>query len=126
MDDQFFGEGICSLNDEHTKFVRMTWKDNVVNILDSSLKVIETRPMFEGPQEGWGITRYDNTLYVTDGTAMLYLIDAQTFETLSKMEVKNKAGRPVKYLNEIQYANGYLWANVFTTAWVVQIEPCDG
>ena len=94
MNDKYFGEGICSLNDEHTKFLRMTWRDNLIEILDSSLRVTEQRPLFDGPKEGWGITRHLSTLYVTDGSATIYLVDAETFEPLGTLQVRNRAGRP--------------------------------
>jgi len=68
MSASVFGEGICTLPGNGS-FVRMTWQDNIVDLLDSNLRVTESMQMFTGPKEGWGITRNGQTLYVSDGSS---------------------------------------------------------
>lgn len=87
MNANYFGEGICSLNDFHQRFVRLTWKDNVVDVLDTNLRRIETMPLFEGLKEGWGITRNDSRLFVSDGSEYLTFINSHTFENEGKIMV---------------------------------------
>ena len=80
MSDKVFGEGISRLPGG-SNFVRMTWLDNIVDILDSNLRTIETIPMFTGVKEGWGITHNENTLYVSDGSPTITLVNANSLET---------------------------------------------
>lgn len=86
MDIELFGEGICSLPGKES-FIRLTWTDNKVDILNKNLGIIETMPMFRGVKEGWGITRFENTLYVSDGTEYISKINAETFEPEGKFSV---------------------------------------
>jgi len=72
----------------------MTWKDNIVDVLDSNLNVIETMAMFEGVREGWGVTRDGKTLYISNGSNTLTKINAETFENQGMVEV-TEAGKPV-------------------------------
>lgn len=130
MDKSYFGEGICSLppnqKGEITRFLRMTWKENVMEVLNSDLTIIEKREMFEGPTQGWGITRNGNTLYVSDGSHTIFKFDADTFEPIGSFVATLANGNRVSMLNELQFVNGLIWANVFTTDWIVAIEPDVG
>jgi glutaminyl-peptide cyclotransferase len=65
----------------------LTWKDNIVDVLDSSLATIETMQMFPGVREGWGITRNNDVLYVSNGSERIYKINAQTFESIGSFQV---------------------------------------
>jgi len=60
--------------------MRLTWRENIVDVLDSNLKVIETMPMFKDVKEGWGITRDGKTLYISNGSSTLTKINSETFE----------------------------------------------
>lgn len=122
MPDDIFGEGICTLPGE-SSFVRMTWKDDIVDILDSNLKILETRSMFSDVKQGWGITRDEEILYVTDGSENVYIVNAKTFETERSFKVTMPNGKIVTYLNELEFINGLIWANVFTTNDVIAIDP---
>jgi len=125
MDKNYFGEGICSLPGKNT-FIRMTWTDNVVDILDSNLRVIESMPMFDGVKEGWGITRHGDTLFVSDGSEYLNLINARTFENEGRLLVTLTNGGRIKYLNELEFVNDYIWANVYQTSYIVKIDSKTG
>ena len=87
MNANYFGEGISSLNDQHKRFIRLTWKDNVVDVLDTNLRRIETMPLFDGLKEGWGVTRNDSRLFVSDGSEYLTFINSHTFENEGRVMV---------------------------------------
>ena len=125
MSASVFGEGICTLPGNGS-FVRMTWQDNIVDLLDSNLRVTESLQMFTGPKEGWGITRNGHTLYVSDGSSQIYTVDAHSFETLGSFTVTMQNGTLVRNLNELEFVNGELWANVFQTNFVLSINPETG
>jgi glutamine cyclotransferase len=59
----------------------LTWKDNIVDVLDSGLATIETMKMFAGVNEGWGITINGEILYVSNGSERIHKINAVTFES---------------------------------------------
>ena len=87
MNEKYFGEGICSLSDRKDSFVRLTWKNHVVDILDQSLETVFTMKMFEGVKEGWGITRNGTRLYVSDGSENITFINSNSFETEGRLMV---------------------------------------
>lgn len=113
MNPKFFGEGICSLNDQHQSFLRLTWMDNVVDVLDTNLRRVETMPLFDGLKEGWGVTRDGSRLIVSDGSEYLNFFNAHTFENEGEILVKMPNNQRVKRLNELEFVNGSVWANIF-------------
>lgn len=82
--------------------------------------------MFTGVNEGWGITRHNNILYVTDGTHSITKIDAISFESIGSFKVTFEDGTHVRNLNELEYVDGYLWVNVFTTNFIAKVDPVTG
>ena len=127
MDDSIFGEGICTLPGA-SSFIRLHWKDKIMDILDSSLKTIDSMQMFEGPAQGWGITRdlRDETLYITDGSSTVFMYDGNTFESKGRFDVELPSGRKINYVNELEYVNGKVWANIFTSDYVVRFDTETG
>ena len=96
MDEEVFGEGICWLNP--TEFIEMTWKEDLVYILDrDTLKVKRQFSMGEywpSVSQGWGITLdpESNLLYVSDGSMRLTVVDANTLREVGTLNVRNKSG----------------------------------
>lgn len=82
--------------------------------------------MFTGPSQGWGITRNEDVLYVSDGSEKIYTFNADTLEPISSFTVVTHSGKLVKNLNELEFVNGLIWANVFTTDYVISIDPTSG
>ena len=130
MDDRVFGEGICKLNDE--EFIEMTWKEDVVYILDrKTLKPKREFIMSEywpGVQQGWGITidEKNNILYVSDGTANITIVDAQTLKQVGQITVRNVNGSAIRHINELEFVDGSIWANVFGMNLMIEIDPQTG
>lgn len=101
----------------------LTWQERVCFVHDiNSFKQIKT---IFNPKEGWGLT-YDGTnLIMSDGSSDLFFLDPATFKEKSKISV-NINGRKVSQLNELEYINGEIWANVYMTDQIVIINPKSG
>ncbi|KHG00749.1 Glutaminyl-peptide cyclotransferase -like protein [Gossypium arboreum] len=76
-------------------------------------------------EDGWGLATDGKILYGSDGTSTLYQIDPQTLKATRKQIIQFN-GREVRYLNELEYINGEIWANVWQTDCIARISPKDG
>lgn len=116
----YFGEGIAVFGDT---IIQLTWKSNVGFIYDkNSFQVLRT---FSYSTEGWGITHDERHLIMSDGTAFLYFLNPETFTVASQIMV-NENGKPVTNLNELEYINGRIYANVWQTDRIAIIDPGNG
>ncbi len=120
LDNPYFGEGITTFGD---KIYQLTWQSNIGFVYDKdSFELIKT---FEYPTEGWGLTHDGEKLIMSDGTANLYFLDPETLERIGQVEVTDQ-GMPVRLLNELEYINGEIFANVWQTNFIVRIDPVTG
>jgi glutamine cyclotransferase len=117
---EYFGEGISIVGD---KIFQLTWQSNLVFVYD--LATFDSITSHYHPTEGWGLTYDGSQLILSDGSAALQFIDPETFQVLRKVDVKLE-GRPVNSLNELEYINGEVWANVWQTNEIVRIDPQSG
>lgn len=118
--EQDFGEGIVIWQD---KIIQLTWTSQVGFVYD--LETFEQVGEFNYPTEGWGITHDGEKLIMSDGTDTLYFLDPETFEEIGQVKVKY-GNQPVNRLNELEYINGEVFANVWMTDWIVRIDPKTG
>lgn len=116
---KFFAEGSVMLGDE--LFI-LTWLNKVAFVYDA--KTLEYRQTYSYPREGWGLTTDGKSLIASDGSARLYFMTPE-FKQERVVTVK-KDGRPQRLLNELEYIDGKIWANVYTTDLIVIINPADG
>jgi glutamine cyclotransferase len=118
---KIFGEGI---NIFKNKIYQLTWQSNVVYVYDLNNidKPIKT---FNWPYEGWGITNNGTDLIVSDGSANLYFVNPNDFKVKSTLGVVDNNG-PVDQLNELEYINGFVYANVYQSNYIVKIDPESG
>jgi len=120
LPDHFFGEGVTIFGD---RIIQLTWRSNVGFVYDkSTFQLVNT---FTYPTEGWGITHDGQRLIMSDGTSTLYFWDPLTFEEIGRIEVFDESG-PVNMLNELEYVNGKVYANVWLTERVAIISPETG
>ncbi len=119
LPDQFFGEGITVFSG---KIIQLTWKSGIGFIYDKNS--FELLQEFEYSTEGWGITHNGSMLIMSDGTATLYFLDPETFQTISKIDVYDKD--PVIMLNELEYIHGSVYANIWKEDKIVIINPQTG
>ena len=115
-----FGEGIALLDG---KVYQLTWQSNKAYVYDAATgeKLREHRY----PGEGWGLTTDGRKLYMSNGSEYIYTLDPATFKR-EKSIVVTAAGEPVNFLNELEWIDGKIWANVYTTDLIVIIDPATG
>jgi len=120
LDADFFGEGLAILGD---KIYQLTWREKkgFIYHLDS----LELIGEFTYDTEGWGITTDGRQLIMSDGSHILYFLDPDTLQVVRKLEVRD-GGVRVSRLNELEYVNGEIYANVWLSDYVAAIDPDTG
>ena len=115
-----FGEGITLLGD---KLSQLTWESNVCHVYDvaTGKKLRDFR--YAG--EGWGLTSDGEKLYMSNGTANIYKLNPETFSREGTITVTLR-GEPIRFINELEWIDGKIWANVYTTDRVLIIDPKTG
>jgi len=120
LESNYFGEGITIFNNQ---IIQVTWRNHIgiVYNIDNFQKIMN----FSYPTEGWGLATDGKVIYMSDGTNIIYIIDPNTYSTIGEIEVYDNKG-PVKLLNELEYINGYIYANVYTMDYITVIDPQTG
>jgi glutamine cyclotransferase len=117
---QFFGEGVTVFGD---KIFQLTWQSNVGFVYDKhSFQLLQ---QFYYPTEGWGITHDGERLIMSDGTSTLHFLDPETLKEIGRIQVYDSGG-PVVRLNELEYVQGEIYANVWQTDRIARIDPDTG
>jgi glutamine cyclotransferase len=119
--DKYFGEGITILNDKIYQLTYKHQKGFVYRLSDFAL--IDTFAFRS--TEGWGLTNDGTNLIMSDGTHLLTWINPVDYTVVKTVQVANNRGL-VNNLNELEYINGTIYANVYTTDIIVQIDPETG
>jgi glutamine cyclotransferase len=118
--EQYFGEGIYVLGD---RIYQLTWKSNIGFIYDrESFELVD---QFSYPTEGWGLTYDGQDLIMSDGSSTIFRRDPKTFAEVGRFTVVDGSD-PVNLLNELEYIDGSLWANIWLTDQIVMIDPASG
>lgn len=117
---RYFGEGVEIVGD---KVFQLTWQGNIVFVYDKN--TLESIGSHYNATEGWGLAYDGEDLILSDGTATLQFMDAETFALKRKVAVTLN-GNPINYLNELEYISGEVWANVWQTDFIVRIDPATG
>jgi glutamine cyclotransferase len=119
LSDQFFGEGITIFGD---KIIQLTWQSGKGFVYDKNS--FELLQEFEYTTQGWGITYNGNELIMSDGTAALYFLNPETFQTIGQVEVHDE--ETVVLLNELEYIRGSVYANIWKEDKIAIIDPQTG
>ena len=117
----FFGEGITLLNNT---LYQLTWRNQKCYTYDVT-KNLQLKGEFNYAGEGWGICNDGTYLIMSDGSERITFRNPETFEISHTIEVYNSKGS-INYLNELEYINGKIYANVWTTNTVIVIDPLNG
>ena len=120
LGNQYFGEGIAILRDT---VYQLTWRNKVVFVY--TLKDFKKVREFQIDTEGWGITTDGNELIVSDGTSNLYFYNPSDFQLIRKVAI-TEGGSLAFNLNELEYINGYVYANQWQAAYILKIDPVTG
>ena len=119
FDEKYFVEGSVIFKD---RLYILTWTSKVVFVYDP--ETLEYQSTISYPREGWGLTTDGKSLIASDGSSKLFFMD-EDLKVSRTVDVRLD-GHPVRYLNELEYIDGKVWANVYTTDTIVIIDPASG
>lgn len=119
FDKKYFVEGSVVLGDN---LYILTWESRVAFMYDA--RTLEFKSSWSYPREGWGLTTDGKQLIASDGSATLFFMD-EKFALKRRLMVKFE-DRPVRLLNELEYIDGKIWANIYTSNEIVIINPKSG
>lgn len=118
---KYFGEGIVFLNG---KVYQLTYQTKIGFIYDA--KTFKKLSDFNIPsKEGWGMTTDSTYLIMSDGTNILTYLDPNTLKIAKTVNVADENG-PVLNINELEYIKGFIYANIYTTNYIIKINPSNG
>jgi glutaminyl-peptide cyclotransferase len=115
-----FGEGITVWQD---KVIGLTWTQGIGYVLD--LQTFKLWRRFSYPGEGWGLTHNGRELIMSDGSAELRFLDPVSMRELRRLRI-TADGQPLERLNELEWVNGEIFANVWQTDRIARIDPKTG
>jgi glutaminyl-peptide cyclotransferase len=119
--NKYFGEGIVFLNG---KVYQLTYQTKIGFVYDA--KTFKKIGDFTFPSaEGWGMTTDGTYLIMSDGTSNINYLDPNNFRLIKVLSVMDNNG-PVSNVNELEYINGYIYANVYETNYILKIDPSSG
>jgi glutamine cyclotransferase len=120
-DKALYGEGITILNNQ---LFQLTYQNHIANVYDLKdlTKVVGT---FKWPYEGWGMTNDGKVLYVSVGSSIIYKVDPKSFAIIGQIQVSDDLGT-VDNLNELEFANGFIYVNKWQTTKILKIDPASG
>lgn len=120
LDAKYFGEGAAILGG---KIYQLTWEEQTGFIYDAGS--FEKVGEFGYTGAGWGLTTDGQYLYMSNGSEKILVLDPQTLRPIRTIEVYTDQDRVI-YLNELEWIDGEIWANVYTTDRIVRIDPATG
>ena len=115
-----FGEGITVFGD---RIIQLTYRTKTGYVY--GLEKFNLISEFSYETEGWGLTNDGTHLIMSDGTSTLHFIDPHTFKEVKTVQVHDRSGE-VRAVNELEYINGYIYANIFLTDHIKKINPDTG
>ena len=123
IDNEYFAEGITILND---KIYQLTWKNQIGFIYNTDLEIMNTFE-YGNSIQGWGLCNDGEYIYKSDGTNKIWLLDKDTLEEISYIEVMTNKSK-IKNINELEYINGKIYANTYqlNRDVVIIINPKNG
>lgn len=120
MPESWFAEGLALLQG---KLYQLTWQNGIATVYDQT--TFDPQQSFNYQGEGWGLTTDGKWLYMSDGSEKIRVLDPATFKSVRTIEVYNHR-KSVGMLNELEWIEGELWANIYLTDQIVRIDPQSG
>lgn len=120
LDDSIFAEGLALVGD---RLIQLTWQTQRGFVYDrETFKLIRE---FTYKTEGWGLAYDGKNLILSDGSDSLTYLNPENFEPVRKLAVKWN-GRPVTDINELEFIEGEIWANIWHRDQIIRIDPATG
>jgi glutamine cyclotransferase len=120
LPDQYFGEGMVDWND---RLIVVTWQSEKGMVFQ--IDDFHELSTFEYKGEGWGLTRNRSHIIMSDGSNKLRFLDPETFDEIDSVEVSLR-GQSIDNLNELEWIDGNIFANVWRSNFILQIDPATG
>jgi glutamine cyclotransferase len=120
LESSLFGEGITLYKD---RIYQVTWRSKVGFVYNKSDFKVLNKIFFQ--TEGWGLTTINDRIVMSDGSNVLYFNEPEMFDPVSRIEVYDNE-KKVDQLNELEYIDGEIWANIWQTDLVARIDPLSG
>lgn len=118
---EYFGEGITIMDD---KLYQLTWQRGKCFVYDlNPISLTMNDKSYVG--EGWGLCNNGTELIMSDGSETIYFRDPENFQEIRRIQVFNDVG-PIRMLNELEYIDGKIYANVYQTNLIVSVDPATG
>lgn len=121
LNQAYFGEGITVLQD---RVYQITWKEQVCIVYEKETLKPLGQIKYANPQ-GWGLTTDGKSLYMSDGSSTILVVDPSSFQVTRRIRVA-QARRPVERLNELEYVGDELWACIWYEDEIARIDPKTG
>jgi glutamine cyclotransferase len=118
--EEYFGEGIAPAGGD---IVSLTWTTKVGFVFDARTFKLKRRFSYEG--EGWGLATDGKQLFMSDGTPVIRVLDPKTLAEVRRIQV-SADGKPIPNLNEMEWVDGQLYANVWGSNIIARIDPASG
>jgi glutaminyl-peptide cyclotransferase len=127
---QNFGEGATILNG---KIYQLTWREGKAFVYDAETFKLLKELEYQG--QGWGLTNDGKNFYMTDSSHIIRVLDPETFKTVRTLTVFREDGKPLAYINELEFIKGEIWANVWHSEapeilgkpnYIARIDPANG
>lgn len=124
LDKKYFGEGLTRVGNE---ILQLTWQEGVILkwSIGHGSKDFDLKATIPWTGEGWGITRGGGDLFVSNGSSEIAILDGKSLKVKRSLKV-TLSGKEMDRLNELEFVNGKLFANVWMTSTIVRIDPKTG
>ena len=119
LSDDYFGEGLALINGQ---FYQLTYTSGACFLYNTQM---EQTGSFSYQGEGWGLCTMNDKLLMTDGSEKIFIKDPNNFSTIDQLEVYDDKGK-VDYLNELEYIDGLIYANIYQKDIIAVIDPASG
>jgi len=120
LEPHLFGEGCTALRD---RLFLVTWRNRIGFVYDFATWNIVRRFSYQG--EGWGLANDGRRIFMSDGTSVLRLVDPGSLDVIGEVAVHDGT-EPIEHLNELEFVDGQILANVWPTDQIVRIDPDSG
>lgn len=120
LENRYFGEGLGLMDD---RLVQLTWTGGIAFVYD--LATFEKLDTFSYRGQGWGLCSSEGRFYMSNGSDQLVIREPERFLAVDRRKITRK-GRSVSSLNELECADGLIWANIWNSNQIVRIDPDSG